>query len=641
MNALLNWLDDRTGIGSFWERCVSAAVPGRPCPCRSLASAIGLLVLVQLITGAILFMYFSPSTQTAWESVFFFQYEVCCGWFLRAVHHYTAQTLLVTIGLYLVMMVCRGSVRAPREFIFWTLLTMGLLMLGLLLTGDLLEWDQNSQSATKVRTNFLMLLPVVGEPLRKLAVGGPDFGHLSLTRFLAYHIVLAEIFVVLTAALLWFRHRVVRAELELLPDSKKSHYWPGQAIANMGTCCVAMGVVLALALSHGVSGDHRGLALGVPANPTEFYSAARPEWAFMGLYGFSNLFPGEMKIVPIFVIPTAIIALLYLMPFYGRFIAGRVFSILLILFLLGGNFYLTYEIYAHDAEDEKHQTAITEDRATADRVIALIRENGGIPAGGALELVEIAKESDTTDQVIKLIQQNDGIPVGRAMELVNNDPVHLFKQHCATCHAYVGGTDQDIPAEEVSAPNLFGYGTKKWITGWLNPKKINSPDYFGNTAFKQGGKNEKMVAFIKDFYEDAEEEDIEERQAMVLALYYKSGMSPELNYKNKEIIEQIELGQESLVDYCTECHKIGYRGSLGIGPELTDYASRQWTEEIIANPAAKRFYGDKNDRMPIYAEFEDESKNVLTHRQIKILANWLRATPKPKKKKVAVDQGSP
>ena len=641
MSALLNWLDDRTGVGDFWKRCASATMPGRPCLCRSMATVIALLVLVQLITGAIMFMYYSPSTQTAWESVYFFQYEVTCGWFVRAVHHYAAQTLLVVIGIYLVGMVCRGATRAPREFVFWTVVTMGLLTLGLLLTGDLLEWDQNSQTATNVRTKFLLLLPVIGESLRKLALGGPDFGHLTLTRFLTYHIVMADIFVVLTAALLWFRHRAVREEVQLLPASRQSAYWPGQAIANMIACCIAMGVVLALALSHGTTGIHRGLALGVPANAIESYNAARPEWAFMGLYGFVDLFPDEIEILPVFGLTTLIVILLYLIPFYSRFRAGRIFSILLVLFLLVGNFYLAYDVYARDAEDEDYQKAVAEYRETSDRVIELIQKNGGIPTGGALELVAIARELGTAEQVIEILGKNDELPpekmisVEKAMETINNDPVRIFKQHCATCHAYVGGTKQDIPAEDVSAPNLFGYGTKEWISGWLDSKRINGPDYFGKTAFRRGGKEHQMVDFVMENYEEPDEIDREEIQAMVMALYGRSGKALYLDYHEnydeddgmKGVVKQFVSGQKYIVEYCAECHRIGDKGNLGVGPELTDYTSPEWTRGIIANPAAKRFYGDKNDRMPAYAEFEDESRNTLNNRQIDALVKWLRTPP--------------
>lgn len=600
MNSLLNWLDDRTGIGSFWKRCASAAVPGRPCLCRSLAAVVGMLVLVQLITGAVLFMYYSASAQSAWESVYFLQYEICGGWLLRAIHHYAAQTLLGVVGLYLVAIILRGAARAPREFVFWTVLTMGLLVFGLLLTGDLLEWDQNSQSATKVRTNFLMLLPIIGDPIRKLAIGGSDFGHLTLTRFLAYHVLLADVMVILTAGLLWFRHLVVRKEVELLPETKKASYWPCQAVANMAACCIAMGIVMALALSHGVSGDHRGLALGVPADPTEFFSAARPEWAFMGLYGFSNLFPGDMKIVPIFGVTSILVALYYLMPFYGRFLVGRIFSILLTIFLVAGNFYLTYEMYAHDAENEEHQAVIAEGHRTADRAIELIRTNGGVPASGVLELL-----------------RNDPMTQGPK----------LFKQHCASCHPFVGGTELDIPADEVLAPNLFGYGTRTWVEGWLTPEKIVGPDYFGNTAFKRGD----MVEFVKELFADPEEDDLEDRQTMVMALSAKAGLVCQAEMDKKDA-ERIEEGQELLAD-CIDCHKLGDEGELGTAPELTDYASKKWTTEIISKPMAKRFYGDKNDRMPAYAEFDDESKNIMTNHQLEMLVEWLRTCPPKAEKK--------
>ena len=64
---------------------------------------------------------------------------------------------------------------------------MGLATLGLNLTGDLLPWDQNSYWATGIRTRYLAHTPVAGPWLAKLALGGPQFGTFTLTRFLALH----------------------------------------------------------------------------------------------------------------------------------------------------------------------------------------------------------------------------------------------------------------------------------------------------------------------------------------------------------------------------------------------------------------------------------------------------------------------
>ncbi len=591
MFSFINWLDDRLGVRKGCQWFFGLTIPGRPCLGRTLAAALTFAFVFQIITGFFLFMYYSASSQTAWESVYFLQYEIQAGWLLRAVHHYCAQSVLVVIGIYMVGLIVRGAYKAPREFVFWSVLGMGLVTLGLLLTGDLLAWDQNSQSSTAVRTNFLMLLPYVGGYLNKLAIGGPSYGSLTITRFLALHIfVLAGAFGGLLALLLWSNHRARETDKQTAVET--SYYWPCHVLANGLICVVLLAVVFGLALSHGVTGDARGVELGAPADPTDFYAAARPEWAFMGLYGFSNLFPGNLKFLPIFVIPTSVILLFAIMPFTGRCKFGYVFNLFLTVFLLAGNFWLTHDVLAHDAENAEYLSAVKTGEVQAERVIELIRAN-------------------------------DGIPVEGAIALLKNDPKTqgplLFKKHCATCHDFVGGTDQDIKAETVSAPNLFGYGTRKWVAGWLDLEKIKSDDYYGATKFKKG----QMVDFVDEIYTDLDEDDEEDRDTTLIALSALAKLKSQAALDEADA-ERIEEGMELLVEGCVDCHKVGDEGELGTGPDLTGYASREWTIGIIANPAAKRFYGEENDRMPAYATTDDESKNLMTNHEIEMLADWLR-----------------
>lgn len=589
MRALYNWIDDRTGLGSALWTFASATTPGRACCCRSMPLVLVFLFLMQGITGLFLLMHYSPGAQSAWESVYFLQYEIVGGWLLRAVHHYSGQAILVVVGLYLIGMILRGAYRAPREFVFWTMLLLGVVTLGSLLTGDLLAWDQNSQSATLVRVKFLSLLPVVGGDLFKLAAGGPTFGHLTLTRFLALHvIVLGGSFAGLLILYLWFAHRANAADRAVAnPQVRNTSLWPKQVLINVLACVVALGAVLALALMHGDS----GVELGAPADPNDFYAAARPEWAFMGLYGFANLFPGHLKLLPIFVIPSSVIGLFFLMPFIGRWRCGHVFNVLLTLVLLVGNGVLSYMVYAEDLENETQQAALKVGRQDAERIRELITLNDGIPAAGALTLLR----DDAKTQGPK-----------------------LFHQHCASCHDFVGGTDDDIKAEEPSAPNLFGYGTPEWVAGWLDPERVTGPNYFGNTAFSNG----QMVEFVKETYEDIDDDEKEERDTLLMALAAEAQLKSRAA-EDKNNAEQIAEGKEWIED-CADCHKYYDSGQLGIGPDLTGYASREWTIGIIANPAHARFYGDHNDRMPAYAESDDPSKNVLSARDIELLTDWLR-----------------
>ena len=150
-------------------------------------STLVMAFATQVITGMFLWMAYSPSTQTAWESVFYIQHEMWGGWLLRGIHHFMAQAMVVLLALHLLQVVWDGAYRAPRELNFVIGLVLMLIVLGLALTGYLLPWDQKGYWATTVATNLASQAPVVGPDLRKLAIGGSDYGHHTLTRFFALH----------------------------------------------------------------------------------------------------------------------------------------------------------------------------------------------------------------------------------------------------------------------------------------------------------------------------------------------------------------------------------------------------------------------------------------------------------------------
>ncbi len=127
---------------------------------------------VQVITGLFLWMCYSPSNQGAWESVYYIQHEMVGGWFLRGLHHFMAQAMIVLLVLHLMQVVIDGAYRAPREVNFWLGLILMLIVLSLSLTGYLLPWDQKGYWATRVATNLMGIVPVIGPQLQKLVVGG-------------------------------------------------------------------------------------------------------------------------------------------------------------------------------------------------------------------------------------------------------------------------------------------------------------------------------------------------------------------------------------------------------------------------------------------------------------------------------------
>jgi ubiquinol-cytochrome c reductase cytochrome b subunit len=568
-----------------------------------LPCTIAFAFCVQAITGFFLWAYYSPSEQTAWESVYFLQNEVAGGWLLRAIHHYSAHVLLAMLILYVVQCIFTRAYRAPRELVFWATVGLGLCALAAVLTGDLLSWDQNGYASTKTRTGFLTFLPLVGGSLLRIAIGGPGpaLGHLTLTRFFALHVGLFAAAFLLLLILRGVLARRANA-VQVAEGLRAVSYWPAQACRVAVASLLVMVVVVGLACQHGVTPPHAGAPLLSPAdtNPANAYNAARPEWFLVGVYEFSHLFPGQWAIVPIFIVPGLVLCLVLAMPFLARRTIGQVFSVTITVALLIGLVAMSYHSLAKDRADPTHQKAIALEEWQAQRVLELIRQHQGIPPTGALSLLE-----------------NDAKVEGR----------RLFTQYCATCHNHGTNSDvaeigEDIWTEQSTAPNLSGFASRRWLTGLLDPKQIVGPQYYGNTKLRTS----KMVAFVKGTLAELDADGKKNLEKAIAALSAEAKLPAQRDLDAKDS-KWIEEGRDLIVDDfgCTDCHKFHDKGTQGDAPNLTGYGSPEWMAGVISNPAAKRFYGKLNDRMPAYAaSATDPSQNTLTARQIELLTDWLR-----------------
>src|SRR2546430_513976 len=292
MKPLLDWFDRRTGFRRIIEYALYENIPGGARWRYVWGSTLVFCLSVQFITGLFLWMSYSPSSQTAWESVYFIQNEMNGGWLLRGLHHFTASVMNVLLVLHLMQVVIDGAYKAPREFNVWFGLGLLLLVLGLSLTGYLLPWDQKGYWATKVATNIMAIVPMIGPALQKLVIGGTDYGHHTLTRFFALHAGILPASAV--ALLVWLiflfrRHGITAKDPKRRPDE---YFWPDQVLKDGVACLAVLATVLLLVLRPWLfnTGEELGAELTAPADPSESYSAARPEWYFLFLYEFLKHF---------------------------------------------------------------------------------------------------------------------------------------------------------------------------------------------------------------------------------------------------------------------------------------------------------------------------------------------------------------
>ncbi len=619
MKQLLDWIGNRTGAGDLLRAGLYENIPGGARWRYVWGSTLVLTFFTQLITGMFLWMAYSPSTQTAWESVYYIEHQMQGGSLLRGIHHFTASAMVVLLALHLMQVVIDGAYRAPREFNFWIGLILMLLVLGLALTGYLLPWDQKGFWATSVATNLTGLAPG-GEAVRQLAIGGTNYGHHTLTRFFALHAgllpALLMFFLVLHLAL--FRRHGITAHRA--KDRAAATLWPDQALKDGVACLAVLAVVVGLAL-------WQKAELGAPADPASPYAAARPEWYFLFLFQMLKHFTGAQEFIGAIFIPALVVLVLFLMPLVGRWRLGHRFNAAFLLTLFGAAGFLTYQAlhedyYAtwHNVEESQlagDEKAIQRhrDRLAASRDFLSARHEARLEAERAIALAGSPRKIPPTGALSML--RADIKAQGR----------RLFRDHCTQCHAFSGtDTNRNMYVARPSASNLYGFATRQWIAGLLDPQRIDGDHYFGLTAHKDG----EMVEWVKENIGEVDEEDragvMAEVELVAAALSAQAKLKVQAEQDQRDA-EKIAQGEALLKDdfACIECHRFGGEGERE-GPDLTGYGSWEWLVAFISSPEHERFYPETNDRMPSFAEHLDQpQRNTLTQEQIGILADWLRS----------------
>ncbi|HSU52864.1 MAG TPA: cytochrome b N-terminal domain-containing protein [Candidatus Dormibacteraeota bacterium] len=594
MTRLLDWLDHRTGCRKFVHEALYENVPGGARWRYVWGSTLTFALAVQFISGIFLWMAYSPSSQTAWESVYYIQDEMSGGWLLRGLHHYMAQAMTVLLVLHLMQVVVDGAYKAPREVNFWFGLLLLQLVLGLSLTGYLLPWDQKGFWATKVATNLVAVVPLIGPALQKIIIGGPEYGHHTLTRFFALHagVLPASITGLLVAHIYLFRrHGLTAKEPRLRPDAA---FWPDQVLKDAVACLAVLATVLFLIIRPRLfsSDGALGAELGAPADATEPYSAARPEWYFLFLFQFLKFFPGGTEIWGAIVIPTLLMGVIFLMPLIGRWQLGHRFNVGLLCCFLFGAGLLTYLAKGEDRHNQTYQTAARMAAVDAERVRVLAKSPAGIPSSGAVTLL-----------------RNDPLTQGP----------RLFAQKCAGCHRY-GGTDGTGVAvkDPQSASDLKGFASREWLAGLLDPTRIAASNYFGGTKFHDG----KMVKFVTKEIAGYSPEQKDKLQKVISALSAEAQLKVQLAADQRDAA-QVEEGKALLQGdmRCTDCHQFHKKDEDATAPDLTGYGSRKWLLSFINNPAHPDLYGKRNDRMPAFG-----TDQILTEQQVALVADWLRGS---------------
>jgi ubiquinol-cytochrome c reductase cytochrome b subunit len=164
--------------------------------------SLALLVLVmQLVTGIFLAMFYKVGEATSFDSVEFIMREVDFGWLLRYLHSTGASAFFLVIYLHMYRGMMYGSYKAPRELLWLFGMIIYLALMAEAFLGYVLPWGNMSFWAATVIINLFGAVPVIGPGLVEWIRGDYGIADATLNRFFSLHVVAVPLLLLLLVAL--------------------------------------------------------------------------------------------------------------------------------------------------------------------------------------------------------------------------------------------------------------------------------------------------------------------------------------------------------------------------------------------------------------------------------------------------------
>jgi len=158
------------------------------------------LALMLVMTGVLLMFRYEPTVERAYLSIQALETQVPFGSLVRAIHHWSANLLIITAFLHLVRVFLTGGFKQGRSTNWLVGIGLLLLVLAFNFTGYLLPWDQLAYWAITVSTSLLGYIPLVGTALSSFLMAGPEVGQGALSNFYALHVAVFPVLLIVAMA---------------------------------------------------------------------------------------------------------------------------------------------------------------------------------------------------------------------------------------------------------------------------------------------------------------------------------------------------------------------------------------------------------------------------------------------------------
>ena len=207
-SGFMQWMESRLPVVGFVYSAIGA---GYPTP-RNLTYLwnfgflAGFCLIVQIATGIVLAMHYVPSAAEAFQSVEHIMRNVNYGWLLRYIHANGASMFFIVVYIHIFRGLYYGSYKAPREVLWMLGVVILLLMMGTAFMGYVLPWGQMSFWGATVITGLFSAIPIIGDDIQVLLLGGYSVGDPTLNRFFSLHYLLPFVILGVVVLHIWALH---------------------------------------------------------------------------------------------------------------------------------------------------------------------------------------------------------------------------------------------------------------------------------------------------------------------------------------------------------------------------------------------------------------------------------------------------
>ena len=434
-----DWFEHRLGLVKPLTEAAEHPTPERSASWWYVfGSGATVLLMLQVLTGILLALVYSPSASEAWGSLQFLNHNVTLGWYIRAIHGWGSDFMIAIVLIHLVQVFLFGAYKFPRELTWIIGVFLLLLTLGMAFTGQVLRFDQDAYWGLGIGASIMSRVPVIGGPLVHMMLGGPIIGGTTLSRFFALHVfVVPGILLAGVGLHVWMvlrlgindwpmPGRIVRKatyerEYHELTAKNGVPFVPDAAWKDAIFAAAIILSVLACALFFGPFGP-----TGQP-DPTIIETAPKPDFAFLWIYAVLAYLPPELETPLLFIAPILIIGGMLLLPLVAgegeKHWSRRPVAVLMIAVIA-----VTLGVFTHlgtytpwspimDAwASDPTPVVYLHDRSPLERQGALVLQNkqcrnchsiggtGGL-RGPALDTIAVRM---TEDQIIRQVVQGGG-----------------------------------------------------------------------------------------------------------------------------------------------------------------------------------------------------------------------------------------